>query len=258
MRSLIAGLRRLTIPWGAPPGTPRVIIAADAGGQPSVLLEASNGAFVKMTADPVSAFIDVRPPDLGIHNITSATFQGQAIAGAPDSVALVVAGPGIDGSSNPAIELVSDATGATKVFVAAGDYIEMNAGTEVKISGGPVVTVQSPTTTFAGDVSVADALTNSGDGYEYVRGLRGSGSTAVGAAATTVATAGTTFVFSNAFPIGTTPDVYVNMTNNAANTATWNARAVNVSNTGFDIRGSGAAPGGAGFTLGFTYLAVVR
>lgn len=104
-------------------------------------------------------------------------------------------------------------------------------------------------------VEVHGTLKDFVDTMLYVHGQTGTGATVVGAAATSIVTAGQTFTFPVAFPVGVTPNVHINMNNNAANTATWNARAVGITNTGFDIRGSGAAPGGTGFTLGFQYLA---
>lgn len=88
-------------------------------------------------------------------------------------------------------------------------------------------------------------------GHHFPIAERGTNSTAIGAASTSVTSAVITFIN----PFVNSPIVIPVLTNTSAASAGWIARAINISTTQFQILFMGAAPGGTGFTAGVQWIA---
>jgi hypothetical protein len=106
-------------------------------------VEAPTGAFIDINSNATTAFVEVQPPALGVHTISSAVFQGVSVAGAPDYVSLEIAGPSLDGGSNPLIEMISAGPGQAEINVLAINSLSLNAA-DIDVSGSTQIVISSP------------------------------------------------------------------------------------------------------------------
>jgi hypothetical protein len=104
----------------------------------------------------------------------------------------------------------------------------------------------------AGVLRLLATVIKDASGFDIPRIQAGQVSFAVGAAAVNVNQA---VLFGTAFPVGSTPYVFTNLSSGAGASVGWKSRALSEANTGFTANVSGAAPGGSGFTATVRYFA---
>jgi hypothetical protein len=205
----------------------------------------------------------------GSFEFSGGTFRGTVVVDGPNNTSIEinpsngdpviyfwpddVGPPAATQSISPGVVYVFTSDFATQRYSMIMASPNPNGGSPAQV----ILTSSDKAASVEPTIELSGIVTDLFDNQIYLRGQCGTGSAPVAAAAATIVTAGTTFAFPIPFPVGVVPNVHINMNNNAVNTATWNARAVGISNTGFDIRAAGTAPGGVGFTLGFQYLAVI-
>lgn len=241
MRSFLAALRTLVLPYGRTSGT-RIILDGvngridvydsaddlitridgngyhlyDAGGNEIGLLDklglvvrkAGSGSYVKMGFGSTAAILSLMPPGItGITFSQPALIYGSSLL--PSKAALALLSPEINGGDQAVIQIWGEDT-----YTGTLEFIDLIAAGPVRVLHG-ILEIWS---------HIADL-----NGVRYLKGETGVTSCTVTAAASA------TFPIAFTQPVPIVPNVAVNIAGAAGAYARWGARAINIDTLGFDL-----------------------